>query len=580
LASHQTPLSSFSGWVGSIEDMNETNPDDRDGQGPLQGSGSDDPTRPIIDESSQQQGSPEGPSPASPGAGFSAPDSPGASGEETHVQAPGQGYEPTADLAYDRPGDWPGDRPGDQPYDQPYGQPHGQPGYGPGAFGQQGHGEPTYGNHGYAPYGPYGYGGPAGPAAGPYGRPTPPRPSHASGPLMTPGEGGFGHGGFGHAAPPPFGPPRQKTPRNKRGAALVMAAVLAGAVAGVAASAGYDALQSPESTTVVSSLRGSPASSEADTPAPQGSVEQVAARVLPSVVKIDVSSSQGQGSGSGIILSSNGLILTNNHVVELAQDGGDLAVSFNDGSTASATIVGTDPLTDLAVIKAEGVSGLKPASLGDSGNVDVGEAVVAVGSPFGLESTVTSGIVSATNRPVSAGDAEIGGQSTIFPAIQTDAAINPGNSGGALVDMNGDVIGINSAIRSATTLGGEAGSIGLGFAIPIDEAKPIAQELVKNQTPTHARLGVTVGTPENSEGLPAGAVVRSIEGGTAAADSGLQRGDVITRVDDTIISSSDSLVAIVRTYRPGDKVQVTFLRDGTRHTVSVELGSDQGSNAS
>jgi putative serine protease PepD len=293
-----------------------------------------------------------------------------------------------------------------------------------------------------------------------------------------------------------------------------------------------------------------------------------------------VSSSEGQGSGSGIILSSNGLILTNNHVVELARGGGDLAVSFNDGTTADATIVGTDPLTDIAVIKAEGVSGLQPAALGDSSSVDVGEAVVAVGSPFGLESTVTSGIVSATDRPVSAGDPSVGGQSTIFPAIQTDAAINPGNSGGALVDMDGDVIGINSAIRSTTTLGGEAGSIGLGFAIPIDEAKPIATELIHHQTPTHARLGVTVGTPENEEGLPGGAVVRSIEPGTAATEAGLRRGDIITRVDDNIISSSDSLVAIVRTYRPGDEVRVTYIRDGSKHTTSIELGSDRGSSAS
>jgi putative serine protease PepD len=546
--------------VGSIEDMNETNPDDRYGQDPYQGSGShesDDPTRPISDESPDEQGS-------SPDAGFTTPDSAGG---------------PSGEPAHEQPADQP---PAEGAYGQPYGQPHGQPEQGPAGFGQPGYGEPTYGNPGYAPYGPYGYGGPGAPGgpAGPYGRPTPPRPSHASGPLMTPGDGGFGHGGFGHGGPPPYGPPRQKAPRGKRGTGVVVAAVLAGAVAGVAASAGYDALQPPESTTVVSSLQGSPASTEKDAPAPQGSVEQVAAGVLPSVVKIDVSSSQGQGSGSGIILSSDGLILTNNHVVALARGGGELAVSFNDGTTASATVVGTDPLTDLAVIKAEGVSGLKPATLGDSSNVDVGEAVVAVGSPFGLESTVTSGIVSATDRPVSAGDAAVGGQSTIFPAIQTDAAINPGNSGGALVDMNGNVIGINSAIRSTTTLGGEAGSIGLGFAIPVDEAKPIATELVNHQTPTHARLGVTVGTPENAEGLPGGAEVKSIENGTAAAGSGLQRGDVITRVDDNIISSSDSLVAIVRTYRPGEKVQVTFLRDGTRHTVTVVLGSDQGSNAS
>jgi putative serine protease PepD len=308
-------------------------------------------------------------------------------------------------------------------------------------------------------------------------------------------------------------------------------------------------------------------------------VEAVADEVLPSVVKIAVSSGNGQGSGSGIIIGRSGTILTNAHVVELAEGGGELAVSFNDGTTASAHIVGTDPITDIAVIKAEGVTGLRPAGLGDSDSVDVGEQVVAVGSPFGLESTVTSGIVSAMDRPVSAGDVP-GQESTIFPAIQTDAAINPGNSGGPLVNMDGEVIGINTAIRSTTNLTGEAGSIGLGFAIPVDDAEPIATQLVEGETPTHARMGVTVGTPQNDEGLPGGAVVRSVEPGTAAADVGLRRGDIITRVDDTIISSSDTLVAIVRTYRPGDEVEVTYLRDGTQHTVTMTLGSDAGSNLS
>ncbi|MDQ4006709.1 MAG: trypsin-like peptidase domain-containing protein, partial [Actinomycetota bacterium] len=252
---------------------------------------------------------------------------------------------------------------------------------------------------------------------------------------------------------------------------------------------------------------------------------------------------------------------------------------FNDGSTATAEIVGTDPLTDLAVIKAQGVSGLKPADLGRSQTVDVGEEVVAVGSPFGLESTVTSGIVSAVHRPVSTGDVP-GAQTTIFPAIQTDAAINPGNSGGPLVNMQGEVVGINTAIRSTTNLSGEAGSIGLGFAIPVDEAEPIARQLRSGEQATHARLGVTVGTPENDLGLPGGAGVRSVEPGTAAAEAGLQRGDVITRIDDTIISSSDSLVAMVRTYRPGDRVELTILRDGTQQTVTLKLGSDAGSSAS
>jgi putative serine protease PepD len=439
---------------------------------------------------------------------------------------------------------------------------------------QAGSGQHAYGQHAYGqhPPPPYGYGYPGAGVPYPPPGPTPPRPSNASGPLMTPGGGG----GFGHAAPPPLYAAQPRRPRRARSAAaLIVAAVLAGGLAGVAGAAGYNAVNEPVTRPVVDSLQGSPASADTDSPAPDGSVEDVANDVLPSVVKIDVSSGPQQGSGSGIILSSDGTILTNNHVVEVAEDGGNLAVSFNDGTTASAEIVGTDPLTDIAVIKAEGVSGLKPATLGRSGQVDVGEEVVAVGSPFGLESTVTSGIVSAIHRPVSAGEAA-GAQSTVFPAIQTDAAINPGNSGGALVNSDGEVIGINTAIRSTANLTGEAGSIGLGFAIPIDEAEPVARQLVNGQEPTHARLGVTVGTPENEEGLPGGAVVRSVEDGTAAADAGLQQGDIITRIDDTIISTSDSLVAMVRTYRPGDQVQLTVLRDGAQQKVTLELGSDAG----
>ena len=427
------------------------------------------------------------------------------------------------------------------------------------------------------PYPPYGYGHPG---YGPYPPPgpTPPRPSHASGPLMTPGDGGFGP-----ASPPPYAPPPRRPqdgPRSSRAVALLLAAVLAGGLAGVAGAAGYDAVAEPETAPVADALQGSGTSdTDADVPPAEGSVEAVAEAVLPSVVKIDVTSGNGQASGSGIILTSDGTILTNNHVVEVAEDGGEMAVSFNDGSTATAEIVGTDPLTDLAVIQAEGVSGLRPADLGNSRTVDVGEQVVAVGSPFGLESTVTSGIVSAVHRPVSSGDVP-GAQSTIFPAIQTDAAINPGNSGGPLVNAQGEVVGINTAIRSTTSLSGAAGSIGLGFAIPVDEAEPIARQLRSGEQATHARLGVTVGTPQNELGLPGGAGVREVSPGTAAARAGLQEGDVITRIDGTIISSSDSLVAMVRTYRPGDRVQLTILRDGTQRTVTLALGSDAGSSAS
>jgi putative serine protease PepD len=307
------------------------------------------------------------------------------------------------------------------------------------------------------------------------------------------------------------------------------------------------------------------------------SVESVAAAVLPSVVKISVSSASAAGSGSGIVLTSDGLILTNNHVAAIAAHGGNMAVSLNDGTDAPAHIVGRDPLTDLAVIQAEGVSGLTPATLGSSSNLKVGEQVVAIGSPFGLDSTVTSGIVSALNRPVNASDGASGpsGNDSIFAGIQTDAPINPGNSGGALVNMQGQVVGINSAIYSPTSSPtAQGGSVGLGFAIPIDEARPIAEQLRNGQTATHARLGVTIEDATNSEGLVDGAKVQQVAPGTAATAAGLQAGDVITKIGGQPVTGADSLVALVRTYRPQDQVSLTVNRGGDTQTVSVTLGSD------
>ena len=316
-----------------------------------------------------------------------------------------------------------------------------------------------------------------------------------------------------------------------------------------------------------------------DTPAPDGSVEQVAGKVLPSVVKLSVSGAEGEGRGSGIILSSDGQILTNEHVASLAGDGGEITVSFTDGSTASATVLGADPLTDTALLQAEDVSGLTPITVGESGNLDVGEQVVAIGSPFGLDSTVTSGIVSALDRPVDVGsDGE--GNSTVYPAIQTDAAINPGNSGGPLVDMAGNLVGINASIRTTgSSLGGEAGSIGLGFAIPIDEVLPIIDQMKNGETPTHARLGITVrdvaatGGSSGAE-VTEGAEIQEITDGSAAGSAGLEDGDVITKIDDIHVTGSDSLVATIRSYRPGDEVEVTFERDGEEQTATLELDSD------
>lgn len=313
-----------------------------------------------------------------------------------------------------------------------------------------------------------------------------------------------------------------------------------------------------------------PATSNA-TNAPAGSVEAVAAKVVPSVVQIQVAGTRGQGEGSGVILSSDGLIMTNNHVVAGAGSDGKLLVAFADGSTAPATLVGTDPASDIAVIKTEGKSGLTPIELGTSDSVDVGEQVVAVGSPLGLAGTVTSGIISALDRPVST-SGETGNQNTVIDAIQTDAAINPGNSGGALVDMDGRLIGINTAIATA---GGQGGSIGLGFAIPVDQARRIADELAKTGKATQAIIGVQVAAKDTTAG---GATVVDITAGGPADKAGIPKGAVVTKVDDRVVTNGDSLIAAVRSHAPGETVKLTYKDpSGDTRTVEVQLaGQTQG----
>ncbi|MGB0100633.1 MAG: trypsin-like peptidase domain-containing protein [Nocardioides sp.] len=390
--------------------------------------------------------------------------------------------------------------------------------------------------------------------------------------------------------PPPEGPPdvmntaplpvyeRPQRPRRAGLAVAVVAtALVVGGAAGVGGAAAWTAVNDSDGDSSGSD-RGATASQVVDTPdspAVDGTVEAVSAKVLPSVVKIDVTGAQGAGSGSGIILSADGEILTNNHVVEVAAESGSLRVSFTDGTSAKAEILGTDPLTDTAVIKAEGVSDLTPATIGKSSDLKVGEGVVAIGSPFGLDSTVTSGIVSALNRPVDVGS-DGQGNSTTYPAIQTDAAINPGNSGGALADLEGNVIGINSSIRTASTTQGEAGSIGLGFAIPMDEVLPIVEQMRNGETPTHARMGISVSdvNGENGAEVLEGAQVQDITSGSTAADAGLTRGDIITKIDDRQITGADSLVATIRSYRPGDEVTVTFTQGGESKSVTLTLDSD------
>jgi putative serine protease PepD len=361
-------------------------------------------------------------------------------------------------------------------------------------------------------------------------------------------------------------PPRPPRKRSRAGAltvgALTIAVVSAGIGGGVALMAKPD--NHGGGGTQITAAPSVPAAS-----LPAGSVEQVAAKVVPSVVKLETDMGRASEEGSGIILSSDGLILTNNHVVEGAK-AGDTTITFADGRTTKFTVVGTDPSSDIAVVKADGVSDLTPITIGSSANLKVGQDVVAIGSPLGLEGTVTTGIISALNRPVAAGG-DIKNQNTVLDAIQTDAAINPGNSGGALVNMNGELVGVNSAIA---TLGGDSadaqsGSIGLGFAIPIDQAKRIADELIQGGTASHASLGVQVGNDTASHG----AKIVEVTSGGAAAAAGLPSGVVVTKVDDRVIGSADALVAAVRSKAPGEKVTLTYLDpSGKPQTVQVTLG--------
>ncbi|WP_241238295.1 S1C family serine protease [Nocardioides pantholopis] len=377
------------------------------------------------------------------------------------------------------------------------------------------------------------------------------------------------------------GPSSGSKGRGGLAAAVVAGSLVVGALAGFGGAAAWDAFDDDDEASTSSSSTSSSQdqNSQVGSGASTDSVEAVAAKVLPSVVKIDVTSQQGAGSGSGIVLTADGRILTNDHVVSGAGQGGTISVSFSDGSRADAEVVGTDPLTDVAVIQAQDVDDLTPASLGNSDDLAIGEEVVAVGSPYGLDATVTSGIISALNRPVNVGQ-NTEGNTTAYPAIQTDAAINPGNSGGPLVDMDGNVVGMNSSILSNSSSSGEAGSIGLGFAIPIDAALPIVEQIVAGEEPTHAILGITVSDASGVQGGNAsaspseGALIREVSPQSAAGQAGLEAGDVITRIDDHPVTGADSLVATIRSYRPGDTVTVVYERGGEEESTDLTLDSD------
>ena len=295
-------------------------------------------------------------------------------------------------------------------------------------------------------------------------------------------------------------------------------------------------------------------------------VAAIAESVLPSVVSILIEAGDNSGSGSGFIVQSDGYILTNNHVAAPAANGGELTVVFEDGEKALAKIVGRNSSYDLAVLKVD-KTGLPAAVLGDSSAVRVGEIAIAIGAPLGLNGTVTSGIISSLDRPVTAGGS---GELAFINAIQTDAAINPGNSGGPLLDGSGRVIGINSAIATlAGTIGGETGSIGLGFAIPINTAKRIAEELIStgdSQTPI---IGVVLNTAYTGEG----AEISEITPGGPAQEAGFRVGDVITGFNGRQVADSTELVVAIRSYAPGEQIEITVTRNGQSSTIPLTLGS-------
>ena len=395
---------------------------------------------------------------------------------------------------------------------------------------------------------------------------------------------GWGYPPRGYRPPDPYPAPGVPPRRSRAGLLTIGALAIAVVSAGIGGTVAT--VMQPQHRNVVVHPGGRVSVNTAPTQqaaasAPEGSVEQVAIKVVPSVVMLETDLGRQSEEGSGIVWSADGLILTNNHVVAAAAkaagegraDGPKTTVTFTDGTTAPFTVVGADHASDIAVVRVDGVSGLTPITIGSSADLRVGQDVVAVGSPLGLEGTVTTGIVSALNRPVST-SGEAGNQNTVLDAIQTDAAINPGNSGGALVNMNGDLVGINSAIAA---LGGDSpeaqsGSIGLGFAIPVDQAKRIADELINSatHTATHASLGVRVTTDRNAHG----AKIVEVVAGQAAAKAGLPTDVTVTRLDDRPIGGSDALVAAVRSKAPGESVTLTYVEpSGDVKTVQVVLGT-------
>jgi putative serine protease PepD len=301
------------------------------------------------------------------------------------------------------------------------------------------------------------------------------------------------------------------------------------------------------------------------------SIAALAARVIPAVVSISVKGSTGSGTGSGFFLDSDGFILTNNHVVESAARSGTITVELSDGKKYRAKLIGRDGPYDLAVLKID-VVGAPTLQLGNSDTVQVGDAVIAIGSPLGLAGTVTSGIISSKNRAVTTGGGS--GESSFINALQTDAAINPGNSGGPLVDATGAVIGVNSAIATLG-FGSQSGSIGLGFAIPINQAKKTTEQLIKTGSATYPIMGISVDTRYTGTGALITSEGVGITPGGPAAKAGLRAGDVIIEFDGSEVENSDELIVMIRSKNVGDKVKVKYKRGNLTREITLTLAASK-----
>ena len=404
--------------------------------------------------------------------------------------------------------------------------------------------------------------------------PQPQRPDEAPTVILPNGP----YGGYtGADFPPPAGVPPlnaysapatvPERPRRRTGgliAGAALAAVLgAGAGIGSYAFLANDGTVSPVTVT---------SGAAPQSPTLNGTVTAAAAKIEPSLVTIAVQAGGSGGIGSGVVLDKDGHILTNNHVVAGAAQGGNITVTFHNGSTATAKVLGTSESNDLAVIKVDGAKDLNPATFAKSSELTVGQTVVAAGAPLGLSESVTSGIVSNTARPVRSGE----NNDAVYLAVQTDAAINPGNSGGPLVDLNGAVVGINSSIASTSSGadGGQPGNIGIGFAVPSDVASRVASELITTGKSSNAQLGVRLSGSDSELPTSVGVPLGEVTSGGPAAEAGLQAGDVVTKINDFHTTTTDGLIAATRFYAPGTSVAVTFIRDGgAAQTAEVTLGT-------